>query len=267
MPHSSSRISDQPNQYVKAFWDKTSAEGRVCELDRLREREKSTPFERTFWSLIGDIRGLSVLEVGCGLGDDTLRYASKGAHVTSIDISSVAAERVRNRLSAAGLNAEILVMDAFELRNLDGRFDLIVGRYILHHLEPFGDICAILAKRLNRGGRMVFAENNARNPFLLLARRHLAGKYGIPKYGDNVEHPLTSEEVSLLSRYFGEVKCYFPSLVFLRKLNSYIFRHKAVFRPITWLIGKADDTMWYLLPALRPLSYVQIVTASKPLEF
>lgn len=261
------KAGQSQREYVTAFWNKASAVAPTDEssLKPVGEDAGKTPLEQYFWKLIGDVRGLDILEVGCGLGDDTLRYARRGARVTSIDISDVAVERVRARLSAANVEADVRVMDAFDVRSFDKKFDLIVGKLILHHLEPFAEISEIFADRLKPEGRMVFAENNSRNPWLIFARNHLAGKYGIPKHGDNVEHPLTPEEVRTLGMHFDKVECHFPWLVFFRKLNTYIFRGKPVFRPMMWVNNKVDDTLWRVAPAIRPLSYLQIVVATKPI--
>jgi 2-polyprenyl-3-methyl-5-hydroxy-6-metoxy-1,4-benzoquinol methylase len=222
------------------------------------------PFERCFREMIGEVRNQDVLEIGCGLGADTIRYAAAGARVTAIDISPVAVAHVRQILDEAGLDADLRVMDALDLRHLDRRFDLIAGRFILHHLEPFAEISRMLAGLLRPDGRLVFAENNARNPWLMLARTYLAGHYGIPKHGDELEHPFTPAEAAILGQDFISVTCHFPEMVFLRKLNTYIFRHKRIFRPITATLDQLDDALWRAAPALRPWSYNQIVAASGP---
>jgi 2-polyprenyl-3-methyl-5-hydroxy-6-metoxy-1,4-benzoquinol methylase len=249
------------NAYVRAFWNQAFAG-----TDAAAKRVQDTPFERCFWETLGCISGKDVLEIGCGLGDDTIRYARQGARVLSVDISEVAVARVRERLASAGLDADVRVMDAFDLDVLGRRFDLIVGKFILHHLEPFQEISRILAARLKPEGRMVFMENNASNPWLLFARKYLAGRYGIPKHGDDVEYPLTPEEVAMLRRDFGQVECKFPELIFLRKLNTYVFRHKKIFRPVTRTINRLDDALWHMAPGLRPWSYNQIVVAAGPRE-
>ena len=261
-------VREDQRDETRAFWNQTYArqlatQGAAPAVD-MDEAHESV-LERQFRSLVGELEGRDVLEIGCGLGDDTLRYARRGARVTSIDISEVAVEGVRQKLDSAGLPADVRVMDAFAVAELGMRFDLIVGRYILHHLEPFAALAEIFSRCLKPTGRIVFVENNARNPLLMFARNRIAGKFGVPKYGDNVEHPFTPQEVAMLRQHFADVECHFPQLVFVRKLNTYVFRHKPVFRPLTWALDHLDDSLWYLLPALRPWSYDQIVFAARPL--
>ena len=266
MPQAPLSHDQNAKEHVKTFWDH-EFQNKSLELASTAEvslEESKHPLDRKFWSLIGDVRGLDILEIGCGLGHDTLRYAKMGARVVSIDISDVAVEQVKKRIENAGLSADVRVMDAFDVPSLNKKFDMIVGRFVLHHLEPFDEMSRIFASCLKQDGRMVFIENNASNPLLIFARNHLAGRYGIPKHGDNDEHPLTREEVAVLGKHFKEVKCHFPYVAFLRKINVYIFRGKKIFLPFTFLLSTADDALGAVFPGFRAYSYVQIVFAARP---
>lgn len=46
-------------------------------------------------TLLGDVRGLDVLDVGCGTGRHSIRLASQGAAVTALDFSSGMLDRVK----------------------------------------------------------------------------------------------------------------------------------------------------------------------------
>jgi 2-polyprenyl-3-methyl-5-hydroxy-6-metoxy-1,4-benzoquinol methylase len=256
------RVTDE---YSRSFWDRT--------FDSIRQSHDITakdfggyvsPQDREFWRLVGDIRGLDILEIGCGIGNDTVQYLEKGAHLTSVDLSSVAVDCACQRISALGLSADVRAMNAFEVGSLGKQFDLIVGKLVLHHLEPFTEIGALFSSCLKPGGRIIFLENNSRNPLLMFARNNLAGRFGIPRYGDEVEHPFTPEEVASLRQFFGEVRCYFPSFIFFRKINTYVFRQKPFFRPIMRTFDWVDDTLWRVFPGVRKFSYQQIVTATAP---
>src|SRR4051794_19880109 len=53
--------------------------------------------------LVGDVRGLSVLDVGCGTGRHAIRLAAQGAAVHAIDFSPEMLARARNKAGAAGI--------------------------------------------------------------------------------------------------------------------------------------------------------------------
>src|SRR5262249_19194654 len=48
-------------------------------------------------------RGKKVLEIGCGLGTDTVSFARAGAQVTAIELSEASADLARRRLEVFGL--------------------------------------------------------------------------------------------------------------------------------------------------------------------
>ena len=64
--------------------------------------------------------------------------ARSGARVTTFDISEASVEAARKRVEANGVEnrVEFAVASAEELPFPDGRFDLVVGKAILHHLDP-----------------------------------------------------------------------------------------------------------------------------------
>lgn len=264
---SKGNISNDEKKYVVDFWNAAFA-GNEDNLVNIKDGTpaiaSADPFELRFLELFGDVTDRDVLEIGCGLGDYTMAFAKMGARVTSIDISSVAVEKVRRKLETAGLVADVRVLDVFDIKVLSQKFDMIVGKFILHHLEPFDKLSEIFASCLKPEGKLVFAENNARNPLLTFARDHLAGRYGIPKHGDDVEYPLTPAEVNLLKERFSEVGSEYPTMIFFRMLNTYIFRGKNIFRPFMKFLDGVDNFLWLKFPNLRKFSYNQIVFATSP---
>jgi 2-polyprenyl-3-methyl-5-hydroxy-6-metoxy-1,4-benzoquinol methylase len=82
-------------------------------------------------------RGKSVLEIGCGLGTDTVNFARAGAQVTAIDLSDQSAALARQRLEVYGLGdrATIYVGNAEELPSIvpHQTFDLVYSFGVIHH--------------------------------------------------------------------------------------------------------------------------------------
>src|SRR6266850_6252865 len=50
--------------------------------------------------LLGNVRGLSVLDVGCGTGRHAIRLAETGASIQAIDFSAAMLERARQKAGA-----------------------------------------------------------------------------------------------------------------------------------------------------------------------
>ena len=82
-------------------------------------------------------KGRRVLEIGCGLGTDTVNFARAGAQVTAIELSDESAALARQRLAVYGLSdrVEIVVGNAEELPSLlpAQTFDLVYSFGVIHH--------------------------------------------------------------------------------------------------------------------------------------
>lgn len=250
----------------RKFWD-AMYEGRSTleEVNSQPHRTAKNQTEERFLSLLSDVEGLEVLEVGCGTGKLAGYLAKRGAHVTATDISRNAIERTRERAEANQVTERITLrrIDALKLKELGATYDLVVGKFVLHHIEPFEEFVGVVYDLLKEEGKAVFMENNSRNPILHFARENLAGRFGIPKYGDFEEHPLEPREVEVLERRFGRARQDYPEFVFFRLLNTYLFRGADFLSPLFSLNKWIDRMLYRSIPSLRKYSYYQIVEASK----
>ena len=73
--------------------------------------------------------GVSVIELGCGLGVPSLVAAARGARVTAIDWAGDAVALLRENASRNGLALEATCAD---WRGLPGRFDLVLAADLLY---------------------------------------------------------------------------------------------------------------------------------------
>jgi 2-polyprenyl-3-methyl-5-hydroxy-6-metoxy-1,4-benzoquinol methylase len=76
-----------------------------------------------------------VLDLGCGIGTDTVTFAVAGAHVTAVDISPRSIEIARKRAKAYKLPIRFLCGDIEELPHIlePQTFDLVYSFGVLHH--------------------------------------------------------------------------------------------------------------------------------------
>ena len=75
------------------------------------------------------IVGNRVLEVGVGTGKNLIYYP-EGVQVTAIDLSPLMLERAQKRVSALGLDVELLEMDVQNLKFTDNFFDTVFATFV-----------------------------------------------------------------------------------------------------------------------------------------
>lgn len=240
------------------FWDQAWSEFEPFELNPGTFFRKVNLSDKNYLAFIGDVRDKMILDIGCGNGIFSVYLAKRGGKVTAIDSSSIAIE---NTIKLAQFNGvETLVqtckLDAFDLLSLNKKFDIIIGKFILHHLEPFEQFSGILREVMANNGIGVFLENNAGNPLLMFARRNFVGKFGIPKYGDAREHPFELKEKEILKKYFLDVITFYPEFLFFDLLCSYVFKDN---RSIRHFLSKLDAWVYHRYPFVHKYSYRQII--------
>jgi len=82
-------------------------------------------------------RGREVLEIGCGIGTDTVNFARHGAEVTAVDLSPKSLEIARQRVEVYGVADRVRLFggSAEELASFVPRqtYDLIYSFGVIHH--------------------------------------------------------------------------------------------------------------------------------------
>jgi trans-aconitate methyltransferase len=107
--------------------------------------------------------GSRVLEVGCGVGAQTVTLArqSPGARFTSVDISAESLAEARRRVDEASLaNVEFRQADLFALPFAAGSFDHVFVCFVLEHLREPMRALRTLQSMLVPGGTMTVIEGD-----------------------------------------------------------------------------------------------------------
>lgn len=105
--------------------------------------------------------GMSVLDIGCGVGDVSLLLAKLmdgSGRIVGIDQDAGALSKARERAEAAGLKIASFVQGDFRTYDFHGSFDGAVGRYVLmYQADPVAAVQSLL-ERLEPGGLITFQE-------------------------------------------------------------------------------------------------------------
>jgi cyclopropane fatty-acyl-phospholipid synthase-like methyltransferase len=98
----------------------------------------------------------SVLDAGCGTGENALFFANRGHKVTGIDFLEEPNTRARRKASERGLSASFFVMDALALKDLPEVFDSVIDSGLFHVFsdEDRRRYVEGLATVLKPGGRL-----------------------------------------------------------------------------------------------------------------
>ena len=98
----------------------------------------------------------SILDAGCGTGENALFFAGRGYKVTGIDFLGEPIDRARRKVAERGLEATFLVMDALALKDIPEVFDTAIDSGLFHVFDDGDRRLYIegLASALKPGGRL-----------------------------------------------------------------------------------------------------------------
>jgi len=77
----------------------------------------------------------TVLDAGCGAGDNTLLIAALGLPVLGFDVAETALAMAREKAAARGLEAEFITADALRLDDLGRSFDTVLDSALFHTFD------------------------------------------------------------------------------------------------------------------------------------
>jgi ubiquinone/menaquinone biosynthesis C-methylase UbiE len=156
------------------------------------------PEHRWIRQQLGDVRGLRVLDLGCGAGEAAVWFAKQGAVVTASDLSGEFLRVVQAVAQRHGVQVQTHQGDADRLDFPDDHFDVVYAGNLLHHVDVDQTLQRI-ARILKPGGRVVTWDPLKHNPVINLYRRMAGGV----RTAD--EHPLHIKDVGRFRTHFGRV--------------------------------------------------------------
>ena len=119
-------MMDTEIEEARDFWNGVAEDWRIQVGDEgdSNRRLNSDP---VLWAFAGDVRGLEVLDAGCGTGYLTNRLSERGALVTGIDFS----ERMIAIAQDTTPAVDFRVDSCSELRTIgDEHFDMVIANYV-----------------------------------------------------------------------------------------------------------------------------------------
>ena len=156
---------------------------------KIRENENNANnlFEKpALYSLLPDLAGKTVLDLGCGFGENCIRYVDKGAkRVVGVDISEKMLAVAESENSHKSI--KYLKMPMEDIGELRERFDVVVSSLAIQYVEDYQGLVNNIYNLLNDGGVLVFSQEHPINTCFSSGSRWTKDENGKKLYA-NVEY-------------------------------------------------------------------------------
>lgn len=159
-------LKSEVDGFSKLAGDWWNAEGAFKSLHRLNPlrisyiREKVCSHFRRDVKKEKPLKGLTILDVGCGGGLLAEAMAGMGATVVGIDASPEAVKTAKAHAKKSKLAISYAVADAEELAATGKRFDIITAFEIVEHVTDAAFFVSSLSKLLKKDGLLLMATMN-----------------------------------------------------------------------------------------------------------
>jgi SAM-dependent methyltransferase len=210
--------------------------------------------------LLGNVRGRTLLDYGCGMGEEAVCFARLGADVTAIDVSPVGVRLTHDRAAVHGVAHRVnaLVMDATATAFPDDSFDLVHGLGILHHVGLRAGLAEV-RRVLKPGGTGVFLEPMGNVKVVERCKRwlhrRLVDRLALVRVNDQEEN-LRLRDINACADLFSDLRVYpYRLLHRVRKLIAPRFLHG-------WL-ERVDYYVLRAAPFLRRLAGAAVICVRK----
>ncbi|MFQ5601673.1 MAG: class I SAM-dependent methyltransferase [bacterium] len=112
-------------------------------------------------------RGKKILEVGCGVGIDLVRFARCGAEVTGVDLAEMSMELARKNFQHQGLAGTFMEGNGEDLQFDDNHFDMVYAHGVIQYTANARKMVKELHRVVRPGGEVIMMVYN-RNSWLNL---------------------------------------------------------------------------------------------------
>jgi len=192
-------------------------------------------------------KGQKLLEVGCGVGIDLVRFARGGAVVTGVDLAETSIELARKNFEQNGLSADLHLMNGEALDFPDNSFDVVYAHGVLQYTEKKKKMVAELYRVLKPGGQaimMVYNRISCLNALRLVTKVELEhedapvlNKYSISEFRNYLKPfkavSIVPERFPVPSKLHTGTKGLLYNTLFV---NAYNLLPRALTRPTGWHI-------------------------------
>ena len=112
-----------------------------------------------FRKLMPDVTNKSILDLGCGYGENDKFYKELGAkYALGTDISEKMIEKANEINKIDGIEYKVIAME--DISSIDKKFDIIISSLAFHYIKDFDKLIKDCYKLLNKDGYLVFSQEH-----------------------------------------------------------------------------------------------------------
>ncbi len=141
----------------QAFHDQWAS---IIDVDGIRVADYfeacTAPENRFILRQLGEVRGKYLLDLGCGAGENSVYFATKGARCVAADYSPGMVDVALKLAEANGVAVEGKVVNAMDIAFPDNTFDIVYASNLLHHIPNPTIAIQEMHRVLKPGAKPVF---------------------------------------------------------------------------------------------------------------
>ena len=114
--------------------------------------------EKVIWDLMGNVKSLRVLDVGCGTGRHAIPMAKKGAQVLALDPSSEMLAKAKKKAQKENVKIDFRLGTVESIGSDIGEFDLVLCCLVLGHVPDLMKAVSVLASHVTSQGSLIVSD-------------------------------------------------------------------------------------------------------------
>ncbi len=236
------------------FWDSAWSSEKLTKGTEMIDRYIPKSSVEFSYSLLGDITGKKLLEIGCGSGYETVEFCQKGAFVIAIDLSTESVKAAKERCKKNNIKrVRIEKMNAESLRFKDNTFDRVYINKVLLHTDK-EKVLAECIRVLKKDGILVINEMLKHWLFTFPYRTFSPYRKSNPKY-------ITLKDINKLNmghKEFYLFSTFFLFLFYIPVLSTSKFAYTLFTR-----IARLDTLLLKMFPSLRNFAWITVAWLRK----
>jgi len=260
----------------RRFHDQWALDTQLERIPVLEFFESPVALENRFiLQQIGPLAGKKLLDLGVGLGESAVYFATKGAEVTAVDVSPEMVDLTLRLGQRYGVTIKGCVSGGEDLPVDSNAYDFVYSANTLHHVSDRNRFFEQIHRVLKPGGKFFTIDPLVYNPIIAVYRRMATEVRTID------ESPVSFQTLRLAKRYFVNLRhrefwiaslALFVKYYLVNRIHPNEDRYwKRIYKESAdslwwWYPLRSLDTVLSRIPLIRALAWNMVIFGEKPIE-